>query len=113
MYREMLDALGRNRRIVELETKFQELQDEGIKPEVPVYRELVGAYVRAHMLPEALKVHAQMVESGCGDDPLSLQFIETGREKEAVRIKQRRKAAEKLDEAEQKEEESRPSEVRS
>ncbi|CAM6081932.1 unnamed protein product [Calypogeia fissa] len=107
LYRAMMDALGRSRRIHDLEKKFQELQDEGIKPEVPIYRELVGAYVRAHMLPEAMEVHAKMVEVGCGDDMLSLRFIEMGKEKEAVRIKQRRKAAEKLA-AEQEEADSTP-----
>lgn len=112
LYRAMMDALGRNRRIPELEKKFQELKDEGIKPEVPIYRELVGAYVRAHMLPEALEVHAKMVELGYGDDPLSLKFIEIAREKEAVRTKQRRKAAEKLN-AEQEEAEIIPSDVQS
>lgn len=112
LYREMMDALGRNRRIPEIDKKFQELQDEGIKPEVAIYRELVGAYVRSHMLPEALEVHAKMVESGCGDDRLSLQFIETAREKEAVRIKQRRKAAEKL-KAEQEDAENSLSQVQS
>lgn len=112
LYRAMMDALGRNRRIPELQKKFLELQDEGIKPEVPIYRELVGAYVRAHMLPEALEVHAKMVEIGCGDDRLSLRFIEIGKEKEFVRIKQRRKAAEKVI-AEQEEAESAPSEVQS
>ncbi|BBM98648.1 protein MpPPR_25 [Marchantia polymorpha subsp. ruderalis] len=82
LYRQMLDALGRNRMIPELEQKFQELQDEGIVPDVVIYRELVGAYVRSHMLERALEVHQKMIEIGCGDDRLSCQFIEKGKLKE-------------------------------
>ncbi|KAL2650294.1 hypothetical protein R1flu_018422 [Riccia fluitans] len=87
LYRQMMDALGRNRMIPELEQKFQELQEEGIVPDVVIYRELVGAYVRSHMLDRALEVHKKMIEIGCGDDRLSNQFIE----KEKTRIE--RKAA--------------------
>ncbi|KAL3684430.1 hypothetical protein R1sor_002452 [Riccia sorocarpa] len=87
LYRQMMDALGRNRMIPELEQKFQELQDEGILPDVVIYRELVGAYIRSHMLDRALEMHRKMAEIGCADDALTNQFIE----REKMRLE--RKAA--------------------
>ncbi|KAL2652590.1 hypothetical protein R1flu_020718 [Riccia fluitans] len=84
LYRQLMDALGRNRMIPELEQKFRELKGEGIVPDVVIYRELVGAYVRSRMLDRALEVHKKMVEIGCGDDRLN-QFIE----KEMTRIERK------------------------
>jgi len=63
LYREMMDTLGRNQLIEEVERLYKDLQDEGLKPDAMILTELMGAYIRCDKVPRAFELYQEMKSS--------------------------------------------------
>ncbi|KAJ7533284.1 hypothetical protein O6H91_13G040800 [Diphasiastrum complanatum] len=64
MYRNMMDNLGRNKQIEEVHTLFKISQEEGLKPDLVLFTELLGAYLRANMPRLAVDIYEEMKQLG-------------------------------------------------
>lgn len=60
LYREMIDTLGKNSLIEDVEQLFQEMQEEGITPTAMILTELMGAYIRNDNMDRAYEVYEQI-----------------------------------------------------
>ncbi|KAG0557953.1 hypothetical protein KC19_11G168300 [Ceratodon purpureus] len=60
LYREMIDTLGKNNFMEDVEQLFQEMQEEGIAPNAMILTELMGAYIRNDNIVRAYEVYEQI-----------------------------------------------------
>eukprot|EP00249_Psilotum_nudum_P017429 c26320_g2_i1 orf=597-1403(+) len=64
LYKDMLNILGRNKRVEECQVLFEDLKREGLKPNSLLCTELMSAYMEVGMVPEAMEVYQEIKQSG-------------------------------------------------
>jgi pentatricopeptide repeat protein len=81
LYREMMDTLGRNQLIEEVERLYKDLQDEGLKSDAMILTELMGAYIRCDKVPRAFELYQDMKSSGLQLEKVTYEILCRGLKK--------------------------------
>ncbi|KAE8658911.1 Vacuolar sorting protein 9 domain [Hibiscus syriacus] len=75
LYCDMIQLLGKNRMIEMAEQLFDEVKEDGLKPNTRAYTELIGAYLQVGMIEKAMETYDRLKSSGCSPDKLTFTIL--------------------------------------
>ncbi|KAH9620164.1 hypothetical protein KSS87_012530 [Heliosperma pusillum] len=81
LYYDMIMFLGKNKLIEKAVELFEEMKNEGLKPDTRAFTELIGAYFHVSMVEKAMETYNEMKSSGCIPDKLTLMIMVRNLEK--------------------------------
>lgn len=78
LYRDLLECLGRNKKIEKVEHVWSVIESETPQPELVVWTELVGAYLRNDLQTKAVEAFERMRASGVEPDHFTYSILIKG-----------------------------------